>query len=61
MPSVTKPMCDIEEYATSFFMSLWISATRPMYTTAISDSAIITPASLWLASGTMGMEKRRKP
>jgi hypothetical protein len=42
-------------------MSDCISATRPMYTMAIKDSAIITPASLWLASGVIGIEKRRKP
>ncbi len=29
-PSVTKPMCAIDEYATSFFMSFCTSATRPM-------------------------------
>jgi hypothetical protein len=29
-PSVTKPMCAMDEYATSFFMSVCTSATRPM-------------------------------
>ncbi len=29
-PNVTKPMCAIEEYATSFFMSACTIATRPM-------------------------------
>jgi len=29
-PSVTKPMCEIEEYAISFFMSDCASATSPM-------------------------------
>ena len=29
-PSVTNPMCEMEEYATSFFMSVCASATRPM-------------------------------
>ncbi|MNF18944.1 hypothetical protein D3C80_2233540 [compost metagenome] len=28
-PSVTKPMCATDEYATSFFMSFWTMATRP--------------------------------
>ena len=60
-PSVTKPMCAIDEYAISFFMSRCTSATKPMYTTAISDSAIMRHASLWLASGVMGKLKRMKP
>ena len=29
-PSVTKPMCEIDEYAISFFMSVCTRATRPM-------------------------------
>jgi len=29
-PSVQKPMCAMDEYATSFFMSCCTSATRPM-------------------------------
>ena len=29
-PSVTKPMCAIDEYAISFFMSFCTSATKPM-------------------------------
>jgi hypothetical protein len=29
-PSVTKPMCAIDEYAISFFMSCWTMATKPM-------------------------------
>ena len=29
-PSVTKPMCAIDEYAISFFMSVCTSATKPM-------------------------------
>jgi hypothetical protein len=29
-PSVTKPMCAIDEYAISFFMSCCTSATKPM-------------------------------
>ncbi len=29
-PRVTKPMCATDEYATSFFMSSWTMATRPM-------------------------------
>ncbi|MOA56565.1 hypothetical protein D3C78_1805680 [compost metagenome] len=29
-PSVTKPMWATDEYATSFFMSSWMIATRPM-------------------------------
>ena len=41
MPSVTNPMCAIDEYAMSFFMSFCISATKPIYTMAISDNAII--------------------
>ncbi len=32
-----------------------------MYTTAISDSAIIMPSSWWLASGAIGNDSRRKP
>ena len=60
-PRVTKPMCAIEEYAISFFMSRCASATNPMYTTAISDSAIISQSSSRLASGVIGSEKRRKP
>ncbi len=28
-PSVTKPMCAIDEYATSFFMSVCTIATKP--------------------------------
>src|SRR3546814_11288733 len=42
-------------------MSSCTSATMPTYTIAISDSAIISIANSWLASGTMGSEKRRKP
>ena len=30
VPSVTKPMCEIDEYAISFFMSSCTSATKPM-------------------------------
>ena len=45
----------------SFFMSACTSATSPMYTTAISDNVIIMPERYWLASGTIGREKRRKP
>ena len=44
-PNVTKPMCDIDEYAMSFFMSVCTSATSPIYTTATSDRKIIKPAS----------------
>jgi hypothetical protein len=29
-PSVTKPMCEMDEYAISFFMSACISATKPI-------------------------------
>ena len=29
-PSVTNPMCEIDEYAISFFMSVCTSATKPM-------------------------------
>ena len=29
-PSVTKPMCAIDEYAISFFMSVCTNATKPM-------------------------------
>ncbi len=60
-PSVTKPMCAIDEYAISFFMSCCTSATKPMYTTAISDSAITSQSSSRLASGAIGRLKRRKP
>ena len=44
-PRVTKPMCAIDEYAISFFMSVCTRATKPMYTTAISDSAIMSQSS----------------
>ena len=54
-------MCAIDEYAISFFMSCCTSATKPMYTTAISDSEITSQSSVSLASGVMGREKRRKP
>jgi hypothetical protein len=30
VPSVTKPMCEIDAYAISFFMSCCPSATKPM-------------------------------
>ncbi len=42
-------------------MSRCASATKPMYTTAISDSAMISQSSSRLASGAMGRENRRKP
>ncbi len=42
-------------------MSVCAIATRPMYTTAISDSVITKPESAWLASGSTGSEKRMKP
>ena len=29
-PRVTKPMCEIDEYATNFFMSVCASATKPI-------------------------------
>jgi hypothetical protein len=29
-PSVANPMCEIDEYAISFFMSACTSATKPM-------------------------------
>ena len=61
VPSVTKPMCETDEYAISFFMSSCTSATRPTYTTATSDSAITSQAYSWPASGTIGRTKRRKP
>ena len=54
-------MCAIEEYAISFFMSRWASATNPMYTTAINDNAMISQSSSRLASGVIGSEKRKKP
>ena len=60
-PSVTKPMCAIDEYAMSFFMSVCTSATKPMYTTAISDRPMITQSNSREASGVMGSAKRRKP
>ena len=60
-PSVTKPICEIDEYATSFFMSVWMSATKPMYTIAMSEIVTINGASRIDASGTMGRMKRKKP
>ena len=60
-PSVTNPMCAIDEYAISFFMSCCASATKPMYTTAISDSVMTSQSSSRLASGAIGRLKRRKP
>jgi hypothetical protein len=42
-------------------MSACTSATSPMYTTAISESAIIIHASWREASGRIGSEKRTKP
>ena len=27
MPSITKPMCETDEYATSFLRSVWANAT----------------------------------
>src|SRR5260363_152116 len=52
-PRVTKPICAIDEYATSFLISRCASAT--------SDRTITKGASRRLASGTIGSEKRRKP
>src|SRR6266581_7905061 len=59
-PRVTKPMCEMDEYAISFFMSVCTSATRPMYTIAIRDKVIMKPAREWLEYGRMGSEKRTK-
>jgi hypothetical protein len=60
-PSVTNPMCEIDEYAISFFMSVCTSATSPMYTTAISDSVIMKVSRYCEASGAIGRLKRRNP
>ena len=50
MPKVTKPMCAIDEYAISFFMSRCASATKPIYTTAIKrqrdDQPVQLPAGI---------------
>ena len=46
-------MCAIDEYAINFFMSRWASATKPMYTTAVKDSPMISQSSSRLASGAM--------
>src|SRR5689334_11197940 len=42
-------------------MSFWTSATKPMYTTAISDRVITNPDSDRDASGRIGRMKRTKP
>ena len=60
-PSVTKPMCAMDEYAMSFFMSVCTSATKPMYTTAISDRRMMNQSNSREASGVIGRLKRRKP
>ena len=45
----------------SFFMSCCTSATRPMYTTAISESVIMKVSKKCEASGAIGRLKRRNP
>ena len=42
-------------------MSGWTSATKPTYTMATSESAIMNIASSALASGAIGMANRMKP
>jgi len=54
-------MCAIDEYAISFFMSCCTNATKPMYTTPISDRPIIRISSELLASGVIGKLKRTNP
>ena len=54
-------MCEIDEYAMSFFKSVCTNATRPMYTTATSDSPMTSGAKCWLASGTIGNDRRMNP
>ena len=60
-PRVTNPMWETDEYAISFFMSGWTRATKPTYTMATSESAIMNIASSALASGAMGMLSRTRP
>ena len=45
----------------SFFMSVCTSATKPMYTTAISDRRMMNQSNSREASGVIGRLKRRKP
>ena len=61
IPKVTNPMCAIEEYAISFFMSRCTNATKAMYSTAIKDSAMISQSKWRLASGAIGSENLKKP
>ena len=42
-------------------MSFCTSATKPIYTTAVSDMVRISQSSSALASGVIGRLKRRKP
>ena len=42
-------------------MSRCANATKPMYTTAINDNAMINQSSSRLASGAMGRENLKKP
>ncbi len=42
-------------------MSRCASATKPMYTTAISDSAMMSQSSSRAASGVIGKENLKKP
>ena len=44
IPKVTKPIWLMDEYATSFFISVCTSATMPIYTTAIRLNTMMTGA-----------------
>jgi hypothetical protein len=61
MPSITKPRCDTEEYATSFFRSGCTSDTSAPYTIPITARAPIHGANCAAAWGKSGIARRRNP
>ncbi len=63
MPSMTKPRCETDEYATSFLKSGCTSATSAPYTMPITASTSITMRTVgcMATSGKSGTANRTKP
>ena len=61
MPSVTKPICATDEYATSFFRSFCTAETIAPYRMATTDSRMSSGSQAWTPNGKSGSPNRRKP
>ncbi len=61
MPSVTKPICATDEYATSFLRSFCTVETAAPYRIAMTESTMITGSQICVPIGKSGSANRRNP